>query len=94
MLLLEDSVCNIANYCRDHPEKMNWDILEEWINSKGKQPMTWVTLVDILQDTGLTNLANEITAVNWKEASVQLVLQLHGTRNSMDRYCSGIVISS
>ena len=66
IFLLEDSngsrVRNIAEYHRGHPEKMNIDILEEWVDGKGKQPVTWATLVDVLRDTGLTSLANEIAA--------------------------------
>ena len=71
ILLLEDSngvrIRAIRECCRDDPVKMNMDILEEWVEGRGKQPVTWDTLVEVLRDTGLTNLASEIAAVKCSE---------------------------
>ena len=52
-------------------EKINETILEEWIAGRGKHPVTWKTLTEILQDTGLNVLAGEIEAVKLKTAHRQ-----------------------
>ena len=44
-------------------EQINMEILQEWLAGRGKQPVTWATLVEILRDIELTALANEIEAV-------------------------------
>jgi len=43
-------------------EKINIDILKEWLQGKGKKPVTWQTLVDVLKDIGLFVLAKDIEA--------------------------------
>ena len=43
-------------------EQINIDILKEWLQGKGKKPVTWQTLVDVLKDTGLSKLAMDIEA--------------------------------
>ena len=52
-------------------EKINVTILEEWIAGRGKHPVTWRTLTEILQDTGLNVLAGEIADVKFKAAHCQ-----------------------
>ena len=44
-------------------EEINVEILQEWVEGRGKQPVTWDTLVDVLCDTQLTELATEIASV-------------------------------
>ena len=44
-------------------EQINTEILQEWLTGKGKQPVTWATLVEVLRDIELTALAREIEAV-------------------------------
>lgn len=36
------------------------EILTQWVCGKGKQPVSWRTLIDTLQDIGLTELATAI----------------------------------
>ena len=36
------------------------EILRQWLQGKGKQPVTWRTLVECIQDIGLNVLANNI----------------------------------
>ena len=66
-LLLEDStgarVRNISQVHRDNPEQINLDILEQWLEGKGKQPVTWKTLIEVLCDVVLTTLASDIQEV-------------------------------
>ena len=38
-------------------------IIQEWANGRGKKPVNWKTLTDVLRDIELCALANEIEAV-------------------------------
>ena len=38
-------------------------IMEEWVCGKGKQPVTWKTLTQVLRDIELTTVAEEIEAI-------------------------------
>ena len=44
------------------PEKIVKEILKHWIRGKGEQPrpVSWETLIDALNDSGLTELASRI----------------------------------
>ena len=44
-------------------ERINVEILQEWLTERGKQPVTWTTLVEVLRDIELSTLAGEIEAV-------------------------------
>ena len=44
-------------------EQINMEIIQEWLAGRGKQSVTWATLVEILRDIELTTLASEIEAV-------------------------------
>ena len=44
-------------------ERINTEILQEWLTGRGKQPVTWATLVEVLYDIELSTLAGEIEAV-------------------------------
>ena len=44
-------------------EKINTAILQEWLIGRGKQPVSWATLVEVLRDIELSTLADEIEAV-------------------------------
>ena len=67
ILLLEDEtgarVKSIEYRYRGNSEQISAEILEQWINGKGKQPVTWGTLVKVLRDVELTTLARDIVAV-------------------------------
>ena len=66
-LLLEDRTGERVNAISlrhmNNAEKVNVTILEEWIAGRGKHPITWKTLIEILQDLELNVLAGEIEAV-------------------------------
>lgn len=65
--LLEDNygqkVTSMESQHHSDSSKINTLILEEWLNGRGKQPVTWATLVEVLRDTELFNLANDISMV-------------------------------
>ena len=42
-------------------ERINTEILQEWLTGRGKQPVTWATLVEVLQDIELSTLAGDIS---------------------------------
>ena len=44
-------------------EQINMEIIQEWLSGRGKQPVTWDTLVEVLRDIELSTLAGEIEAV-------------------------------
>ena len=60
-ILLNDEdgsiIDQIIDYHHHNPEKITNDILKRWIRGKGKQPVTWKTLMDTLRAIGLTELA-------------------------------------
>ena len=55
----------IAHKHLNDAERINTEILQEWLTGKGKQPVTWATLVEVLRDIELTALATEIEAVKY-----------------------------
>ena len=44
-------------------EQINTEILQEWLSGRGKQPVTWTTLVEVLHDIELSTLAGDIETV-------------------------------
>ena len=44
-------------------ERINTEILQEWVTGRGRQPVTWATLVKVLHYIELSTLAGEIEAV-------------------------------
>ena len=64
ILLLNDltgaKIAAIAQRCLNGGEQINIEILQEWLQGKGKKPVSWQTLVDVLKDTGLSELAMDI----------------------------------
>ena len=52
-------------------ERINKEILREWATGRGKKPVTWGTLTEVLRDIALCTLASEIEAVKSKSASSQ-----------------------
>ena len=67
ILLLEDTngdrVCNMEHKHRGDPEQINTEILREWVSGRGKQPVSWETLTEVLRDMKLSVLASDIEAV-------------------------------
>ena len=64
-ILLEDDsgarVDNIVHEYRERAERINTEILQEWLNGRGKLPVTWETLVEVLHDIELSVLAGDIS---------------------------------
>lgn len=64
ILLLNDKNGAVVRYITyEHSSKavaINRDILERWLAGEGKQPATWATLIDVLEDVQLNVLAETI----------------------------------
>ena len=67
ILLLEDTngtrVRNMEYKHRGDVEQINMEILQEWVSGRGRLPVSWVTLTEVLQDVELCELASDIEAV-------------------------------
>ena len=46
---------------REDCEKINMEIVEEWLQGRGAKPVSWSTLTRILKAIKLTVLAQDIT---------------------------------
>ena len=65
-LLDDKSGSRVQIMARKHhydAEQINMEIIQEWLTGRGKQPVTWATLVEVLHDIELSTLASEIEAV-------------------------------
>ena len=84
-LLSDDSgakVCNIAETNRDKPEEINRDILAKWIQGQGLLPVTWETLVGVLRDIELNELAKDIASVKCTEPVINPSVTSPGVTDS------------
>ena len=67
LFLLEDEtgarIHSLANKHRNDAEQINMEVLQQWITGRGKHPVTWKTLIQVLRNIELTVLAGEIEAV-------------------------------
>ena len=74
--LLDDgtgaTIRSIAHKHRDDAEQVTLEILKEWITGRGKHPVTWKTLAQVLQDIDLSTLASEIKASKYQEVSEEI----------------------
>ena len=56
-------VHNLELEYQQNAERINTEILREWVTGRGKKPVTWKTLTEVLRDIELSALASEI---EWK----------------------------
>ena len=67
ILLLEDTngakVRNMEHKHQRDAEQINTEILQEWVSGKGRLPVSWATLTEVLRDVELSELASDIEAV-------------------------------
>ena len=66
LLLSDDNgkkVTSMESKHQSDPSKINMLILEEWLNGNGEQPVTWATLIEVLRDSDLSTLANDISTI-------------------------------
>ena len=53
----------LAHKHNNNANEINREIIEEWVAGKGKHPVTWKTLTQVLRDIELHTLAEEIEAI-------------------------------
>ena len=74
--LLDDgtgaTVRSIAHKHWDDAEQVTLEILKGWIAGRGKHPVTWKTLAQILHDIDLSTLASEIEASKYQEDTEEI----------------------
>ena len=67
ILLLEDTngarVRNMEHKHQRDVEQISMEILQEWISGRGRQPVSWEILTEVLRDVKLCQLASDIEAV-------------------------------
>lgn len=73
ILLLDDHngarVTNMEHKHRGDAELINKEILREWAKGRGKTPVSWETLIEVLRDIELCTLAGMIEAVKLPSAT-------------------------
>ena len=66
ILLLEDTngarVHNMEHKHRGDVEQINIEILQEWVSGRGRLPVSWTTLTEVLRDVELSELTSDIEA--------------------------------
>ncbi len=65
ILLLEDRTEARVKAIREfkqNAEGINREVLVQWIQGRGKQPVSWRTLIEVLHDIGLDELGRDIEA--------------------------------
>jgi hypothetical protein len=58
VLLLQDKRGTALQGISD--KNRNYEILKRWIQGRGRTPVTWKTLVEVLKEAGLNTLASDI----------------------------------
>ena len=56
-------ICNLELAYRQSVERINTEILREWATGRGKKPVSWQTLTEVLHDIELHVLVSEIEVV-------------------------------
>ena len=56
----------LLNEAQREIERINTEILQEWVMGKGKKPVSWGTLTEVLRHIELCALASEIEEVKLK----------------------------
>lgn len=65
-LLLEHAgtrVRNMERKCMNDPQNINLEILQEWLEGRGRRPVTKETLVDVLREIELHTVADRVEQV-------------------------------
>ena len=69
-LLDDPNGARVRNMERDYREieRINTEILREWVTGRGTKPVSWKTLTKVLRDIELGALASEIEVIKLKPA--------------------------
>ena len=61
-LLGEENEADVQSIIAKRRGDENSQILQMWLDGKGREPVTWGTLIEVLQEVGLEDLAHDIEA--------------------------------
>ena len=53
----------LDSIAKDHPldvEECRTQMMREWLEGRGRQPATWATLINLLKDAKMNNLAQQL----------------------------------
>ena len=63
-LLLEDQtgarISAMERELAKNAQDINYRVFQEWLQGNGRKPVSWVTLISVLKDIGLSQLAKSI----------------------------------
>ena len=64
ILLLEDQtgarISAMERELAKNAQDINYRVFQEWLQGNGRKPVSWVTLISVLKDIGLSQLAKSI----------------------------------
>ena len=63
LLLVDNTMTHIQeleHLCQKNGEQISIHILNEWLEGKGKKPTTWATLVKVIKDIGMGEVAKKL----------------------------------
>ena len=98
-LLLNDNTgavtSAITNQYQNNAVAINQDILSQWVQGQGKLPVTWSTLLGVLDDVGLSELTQMVRKyLNIPETSASQTSGKTITDMHLYNYCKYIHYSS
>jgi len=81
IFLLEDRngsrVKIMAHKYLNNPVQINTEILQEWLTGRGKQPVTWATIVEALHSIKLSTLAGDISTSKCPSEQQTASMEMH-----------------
>ena len=52
----------IVRECRERAQDINRQVFRAWKKGRGREPLSWSTLADVLHDIGLNKLAEDVSS--------------------------------
>ena len=82
ILLLEDQtgahISALERELMKNAQDINYRVFQEWLHGKGRRPVSWETLISVLEDIGLNQLAKSIRdTVIWKGNWISSMVHHH-----------------
>jgi len=67
----------MAHKYLNNPVQINTEILQEWLTGRGKQPVTWATIVEALHSIKLSTLAGDISTSKCPSEQQTASMEMH-----------------
>ena len=92
--LLEDAsgnkVAGIERHKRDYPDEITVEILRQWLQGKGKEPVTWWTLVECLREANLKVAAGYIVGELSQDGRSNVPVSIGSSTGQQQEVTSGM----